>query len=159
MRHHAVKALAILSFLAAAAAVAQGVRMNAVAKGEFAVKLQPLTFEGADPDAGLGRMSIDKTISGDLTATTKGQMLSAMSSVKGSAGYVALERVTGTLAGRTGSFVLQHNAFMNRGVPSLSIVVVPDSGTAGLAGIQGDFKIEITGGKHWYEFVYSLPQP
>jgi hypothetical protein len=159
MRHQVVKALAILSFLAAAAAVAQGVRMNAVAKGEFAVKLQPLTFEGADPDAGLGRMSIDKTISGDLTATTKGQMLSAMSSVKGSAGYVALERVTGTLAGRTGSFVLQHNAFMNRGVPSLSIVVVPDSGTAGLAGIQGDFKIEITGGKHWYEFVYSLPQP
>lgn len=159
MRHQVVKTLAILSFLAAAAAVAQGVRMNAVAKGEFAVKLQPLTFEGADPDAGLGRMSIDKTISGDLTATTKGQMLSAMSSVKGSAGYVALERVTGTLAGRTGSFVLQHNAFMNRGVPSLSIVVVPDSGTAGLAGIQGDFKIEITGGKHWYEFVYSLPQP
>lgn len=158
MRHQVVKTLAILSFLAAAAAVAQGVRMNAVAKGEFAVKLQPLTFEGADPDAGLGRMSIDKTISGDLTATTKGQMLSAMSSVKGSAGYVALERVTGTLAGRTGSFVLQHNAFMNRGVPSLSIVVVPDSGTAGLAGIQGDFKIEITGGKHWYEFVYSLPE-
>lgn len=159
MRHQVVKTLAILSFLAAAAAVAQGVRMNAVAKGEFAVKLQPLTFEGADPDAGLGRMSIDKTISGDLTATTKGQMLSAMSPVKGSAGYVALERVTGTLAGRTGSFVFQHNAFMNRGVPSLSIVVVPDSGTAGLAGIQGDFKIEITGGKHWYEFVYSLPQP
>lgn len=131
--------------------------MPYLAKGTFEVNLQPLPFEGADPAWMLGRLSIDKEISGDLVATTKGQMISAMTATKGSAGYVALERVTGTLNGKKGSFVLQHNGLMNRGMPSLSVVVVPDSGTEELAGLEGEFKIIIEGGKHSYEFNYRLP--
>jgi hypothetical protein len=84
-------------------------------------------------------------------------MISAMTATKGSAGYVALERVTGTLNGKKGSFVLQHNGLMNRGTPSLSVVVVPDSGTEELAGLEGEFKIIIEGGRHSYEFNYRLP--
>ena len=98
------------------------------AKGTFDVKLLPLADAHAEA-AGLGRMSIDKQFHGDLEATSQGQMLSAMSSVKGSAGYVAMERVTGALAGRNGSFVLQHSATMDRGAPTLTVTVVPDSGT------------------------------
>ena len=130
--------------------------MTQVAKGTFEVKLQPLSFEGADPVWKLGRMSIDKVIVGDLVATTKGQMASAMTETKGSAGYVAIERVTGTLNGKKGAFVLQHSGIMNRGAQSLSVVVVPDSGTEELAGLEGDFKIIIEGGKHSYEFAYRL---
>jgi len=93
----------------------------------------------------------------DLVATTNGQMLSAGTSVKGSAGYVAIERVTGVLADKHGSFVLQHTGTMSRGVPSLSVTVVPDSGTEELTGIDGDFKINIVEGAHFYEFTYRLP--
>lgn len=131
--------------------------MNKIAKGTFVVKLLPLTVEGQPEGTKLGRMAIDKTISGDLVATTAGQMLSAMSEVKGSAGYVAIERVDGTLNGRKGTFVLQHSGTMNRGTPSLSVAVVPDSGTGELAGLIGEFKIIIAEGKHSYEFSYSLP--
>jgi len=102
-------------------------------------------------------MSIDKQIAGDLVGSSKGQMLSAFTGTQGSAGYVAIERVEGALAGRAGSFVLQHNATMNRGVPSLSVTVVPDSGTGALAGLAGDFKIIVADGKHSYEFSYALP--
>lgn len=130
--------------------------MTQVAKGTFEVKLQPMSFEGADPAWKLGRMSIDKVIAGDLVATTKGQMLSALTGTKGSAGYVAIEHVTGTLAGKKGTFVLQHNGIMNRGAQSLSVVVVPDSGTEELAGLEGEFKIIIVDGKHSYEFSYRL---
>src|SRR5262249_37184666 len=119
--------------------------------------LKPLPLEGADAATKLGRMSIDKQISGDLVATTQGQMLSAGTETKGSAGYVAMEVVTGTLAGRHGTFVLQHSAMMNRGAPSLSIRVVPDSGTGGLAGIEGDFKIDVVDKQPFYEFHYRLP--
>jgi len=133
--------------------------MTPIAKGEFTVQLQPLAFEGAPPEARLGRMTIDKQITGDLVATTRGQMLSAMTAVTGSAGYVAIEQVTGTLLGRSGSFVLQHHGLMDRGTPSLTITVVPDSGTGDLSGLRGEFKIQITGGKHLYEFAYSLPAP
>jgi Protein of unknown function (DUF3224) len=131
--------------------------MTQIAKGTFVVALQPLSFEDQGPESGLGRMSIDKQIAGDLVATTKGQMLSAMSSVKGSAGYVAIEQVTGVLAGKKGSFVLQHSGSMRRGAPSLSVTVVPDSGTEELAGIEGELKIDIVEGKHFYEFAYRLP--
>lgn len=131
--------------------------MNQVAKGTFVVKLTPLTFEGAEAESTLGRMSIDKQISGDLTASTQGQMLSAMTGTKGSAGYVAIEKVSGTLNGKSGSFVLQHTGLMNRGEASLSVVVVPDSGTGELAGLAGEFKINIVDGKHYYEFLYSVP--
>lgn len=127
--------------------------MTQLAKGTFVVSLQPLPFEN---EAQLGRMSIDKQISGDLVATTKGQMLSARTDVKGSAGYVAVEKVTGALAGRQGSFVLQHTGIMNRGVASLSVTVVPDSGTGELAGIEGEFKINIVEGSHLYEFAYRF---
>ena len=128
------------------------------AKGTFEVTLEPLAV--ADPEAGekLGRMSFKKKFSGDLAGTSKGEMLSATTDVKGSAGYVAIERVTGTMAGRQGSLVFQHSAVMDRGNPQSTIVVVPDSGTAGLAGIAGSFRIDIKDGKHFYEFEYTLPE-
>jgi hypothetical protein len=130
--------------------------MYSVAKGKFTVKLVPLPFDGQPGNAKLGRTSIDKQITGDLVATSSGQMLSAMTDTKGSAGYVAIERVQGTLQGRKGSFVLQHTGTMNRGVPELSVTVVPDSGTEELVGLIGEFKIIIADGEHGYEFAYSL---
>lgn len=131
--------------------------MIRVARGEFVVKLLPLTFEGVPEGSRIGRMSINKSISGDLVATTVGQMLSVMTEVSGSAGYVAVERVDGVLEGRRGTFVLQHTATMTRGTPSLSVTVVPDSGTGELVGLAGEFTILIADGKHSYEFEYSLP--
>ena len=131
--------------------------MSEIAKGEFVVKLNLLTFEGQPEGSKLGRMSIDKNITGDLIAITKGQMLSAMSEIKGSAGYVAIERVEGSLKGKKGTFVLQHTGTMNQGSPSLSVTVVPDSGTGELVGLAGQFNIIIAGGKHSYEFKYTLP--
>jgi hypothetical protein len=133
--------------------------MTHTARGEFVVSMKPLAFEGADPGFRLGRMSIDKQISGDLAANTMGQMLSATTSTDGSAGYVALERVTGVLNGKRGTFVLQHTGTMSRGAPSLVVVVVPDSGTEELVGLEGEFKINIEEGKHSYEFTYRLPAP
>jgi Protein of unknown function (DUF3224) len=124
------------------------------AKGTFEVKIEPL----ADPGPSIGRMSIDKQFHGDLEATSKGQMLSSMSSVKGSAGYVAMEHVIGTLSGRHGSFVLQHNGTMDRGKPHLTVTVVPDSGTDQLTGISGSLTIEIVDGKHFYVFEYAIAE-
>lgn len=126
------------------------------ASGPFDVKVSPLPAYNTE-DASLARMSIDKQFKGDLEATSKGEMLSAGSVVKGSAGYVAIERVTGSLAGRTGTFVLQHSATMNRGVPQLSITVVPDSATGDLIGLTGTMMINIDAGKHSYDFDYNLP--
>jgi len=127
------------------------------ASGSFEVKLIPIKDEG--DDAGLGKMSIDKQYHGDLEATGKGIMLSSAATVvKGSGGYVAMERVTGTLKGRSGSFVLQHSGTMTRGTPQLSVTVVPDSGTGQLEGLTGTMNIKIDEGKHSYEFEYSLPQ-
>jgi hypothetical protein len=124
------------------------------ATGSFTVKLEPQKDEPADPQ--LARRTIDKQFSGDLDGTSRGQMLSAMSEVKGSAGYVAIEKVTGALNGRSGSFVLQHSATMNRGVPQLSITVVPDSGTGELAGLHGSMQIIIKDGQHSYDFEYAI---
>ncbi len=126
------------------------------ASGTFDVKLTPQADDGGD--AGVGRMSIDKQFHGDLEGTSKGQMLSAMGSVKGSAGYVAMERVTGNLKGRSGSFVLQHSGTMTRGEPQLIVSVVPDSGTGELAGLAGTLTIKIAEGRHSYEFEYTLTQ-
>jgi Protein of unknown function (DUF3224) len=127
------------------------------ASGAFDVKLTPQAAE--DGDAGLGRMSIDKRFHGDLEGTSKGFMLaSGTTIVKGSGGYVAMERVTGTLKGRSGSFVLQHSGTMTRGTPQLSVTVVPDSGTGQLERIAGTLTIKIADGKHSYEFDYTLPQ-
>ena len=130
--------------------------MTMHASGPFDVKLTPQPAE-PDIDGGLGRMALDKTFHGDLDATSKGTMLSAMTDVKGSAGYVALERVTGTLHGRRGSFVLQHSGTMDRGVPTLTISVVPDSGTDELVGLSGTMAIVIEQGTHNYGFDYELP--
>ena len=128
--------------------------MTTEAIGTFEVKLAPLSIE----EPTLGRMSIDKVFSGALTGTSKGEMLTAASVVKGSAGYVAVERVTGTLDGRSGTFSLMHMGIMNRGAPQLSITVVPDSGTAGLDGLSGSMTIDRSDGKHAYGFTYALPE-
>ena len=130
--------------------------MTMHASGPFDVKLTPQPAE-PDIDGGLARMALDKTFHGDLDATSKGTMLSAMTDVKGSAGYVALERVTGTLHGRRGSFVLQHSGTMDRGAPTLTISVVPDSGTDELVELSGTMAIVIARGTHNYGFDYELP--
>lgn len=132
------------------------VPMPTHASGAFDVKMNPQPAIEGD-DSNLGRMSLDKQFHGDLEATSKGQMLAAMTEVQGSAGYVALERVTGTLHGRKGTFVLQHFGIMDRGEPQLTITVVPDSGTGQLAGLSGKMAINIAEGKHSYDFEYTLP--
>jgi len=130
--------------------------MTARATGTFDVKLTPAT-EGKGEASPLGRMTIDKQFHGDLEGTSKGEMLTAMTAVKGSAGYVAIERVTAALRGRKGTFALQHSGIMTRGAPSLTITVVPDSGTDQLAGLAGKMAIIIgADGKHSYEFDYTL---
>lgn len=132
--------------------------MNQLAKGPFEVKLAPQKADNPQAEgSGHGRMSIDKRFVGDLEATSQGEMLSFMSTIKGSAGYVAMERVTGLLGGRKGSFVFQHSGTMNRGTPELSVTVVPDSGTGELTGLSGSMKIIIApDGKHSYEMTYAL---
>ena len=127
--------------------------MTSRASGSFDIELAP---QPTDAGPAVGRMSIDKRFRGDLDATSKGEMLSHRSSIEGSAGYVAIEHVTGTLDGRRGSFVLQHSGAMDRGEPSLVVTVVPDSGTDGLVGLVGHMNIIIEGGAHSYEFDYDL---
>ena len=104
----------------------------------------------------IGRRRITKTFEGDLTGESRGEMLSAAGQVKGSAGYVALERVEGTLEGRKGTFVLKHDGSMDRGAPSLEVRVVPDSGTGELEGLRGRMQIDIVEGKHLFTFDYEL---
>jgi hypothetical protein len=131
--------------------------MTTRASGPFDVKLAPLDPYNREEGAGLSRMSIDKEFKGDLAATSRGEMLAVGTAVKGSAGYVAVERVTGTLHGKRGTFALQHNATMDRGAPALNIIVVPDSGTGELAGLTGTMNIVIAdGGKHSYAFDYAI---
>ena len=127
------------------------------ASGPFDVKLAAQGTPDKADGSTLARMSIDKQYHGDLEASGKGEMLTAGTEVQGSAGYVAIERVTGTLKGRSGSFVLQHSATLTRGAPVQNITVVPDSGSGQLTGITGKLTVIIEGGKHSYEFEYSLP--
>jgi len=129
------------------------------ATGPFEVSLKPLPMDTDSDSQLLGRMSIDKQFRGDLEGSSKGQMLTGGTPIKNSAGYVAIERVTGSLKGRTGSFILQHTGIMNRGSPSLVITVVPDSGTGQLEGIRGTMTIKIDGGKHSYDLNYTLGTP
>jgi hypothetical protein len=135
--------------------------MLAHATGPFEVKVTPLPPEEKVGDPSIGRMSLDKQFHGDLEGTSKGQMLAAMSDVKGSGAYVAIERVTATLhtasGPRTGTFALQHTGTMTRGTPHLTITVVPDSGTAQLNGLAGHLTINIADGNHSYDFEYTLP--
>ncbi|HEU4328706.1 MAG TPA: DUF3224 domain-containing protein [Roseiflexaceae bacterium] len=130
--------------------------MTQHARGTFEVNLIP---QADEQDAVPGRLLLDKRFQGDLAATSKGQMLSALTSVEGSAGYVAIEQVSGTLHGRSGSFVLQHSGTMNRGTQHLTISVVPDSGTEELTGIAGTMTIAIKDGQHSYELSYTLAEP
>jgi hypothetical protein len=125
--------------------------------GKFEVKLSPLSFSSQGIDLiKLSRMAVYKRYKGDLQATSKGEMLSVMTSVKGSAGYVAIEQVAGTLSGRKGSFVLQHFGTMNKGKDRLILEVVPDSGTNQLSGLVGTMVNRVEDGQHFYEFDYEL---
>ena len=125
--------------------------------GQFEVKMEPLasTFKGQG-GVQIARMALDKHFRGELDAHSVGEMISAVTSIEGSAGYVAIEQVTGTLAGRQGSFVLQHYGIMNRGESHLTLTVVPDSGTDELVGLVGTMNIRIKDGQHIYEFGFEL---
>jgi uncharacterized protein DUF3224 len=128
------------------------------ARGTFEVKLEPHPPSGKAQAANLGRLSIDKRFHGDLEASSLGEMLAAGTDVEGSAGYVALERVSGNLHGRLGSFILQHHGLMARGASELTISVVPDSGTDQLAGLMGKMTITIVDGQHLYDFEYAFAE-
>jgi hypothetical protein len=163
-------ALAALAALAAAIltpgltiaqqAVQAQARTSHVAKGTFTVRMEQLSDSGfGDGNASLGRLSLDKTFEGGLVGVGKGEMLPALTQTKDSAAYVAIERVTGTLNGRKGSFVLQHSGQMDRGAQRLVIRVVADSGAGDLVGLEGTLTmIRIKAGKHYYTFEYSLPE-
>ncbi len=124
------------------------------ARGTFTVDMKPLT---PTPAEGIARYSAEKEIHGDLEGTSKGEMLSAGDLKSGSAGYVAMEMVTGTLAGKHGSFALQHFATADASGRKMNVIVVPGSGTGDLQGITGSFTIQIEGGKHSYDLEYTLP--
>jgi len=124
--------------------------------GEFSVQMRPETSSAIADGSGIGRMSLDKQYHGALSATGKGEMLAYMDSQLGSGVYVALERVEGTLEGRHGNFLLHHRGIMERGAPALAVAVVPDSGRDGLEGLVGTLNIRIEGGKHYYDFDYTL---
>jgi hypothetical protein len=145
------------SQLAASSTIHQQPVMTMRARGTFEVQLTPQASGGDAADSALGRLSMDKQFHGDLEGSSGGQMLTAMTPVEGSAGYVAIERVTGSLHGRVGTFVLQHSGTMARGQQQLAIAVVPDSGTSELEGLVGQMVITIAGRKHSYDFEYTLP--
>ncbi|MGB6687237.1 MAG: DUF3224 domain-containing protein [Terracidiphilus sp.] len=134
-------------------------RMTSHASGTFEVKTTPLLPEDATGGAAIGRFALDKQYHGDLEAISKGQMLGAGDPGTGTAGYVAMEHVTGSLNGRGGSFALQHTGTMGGGKFDLKVIVVPGSGTGELSGIAGTMTILIAGGKHSYEFDFALPEP
>lgn len=133
--------------------------MQTKATGTFEVKMTPQTWAETQPDAAksLSRFLLEKVIHGDLEATTQGQMLAAGDGKPGGSGvYVAVEKVTGTLHGRNGSFVFHHTGVMTNGSPDLKINVVPGSGTDELHGLAGEMKMQIENGQHHYEFLYTL---
>ncbi len=129
--------------------------MTQHAHGTFTVDVKPLT---PAPAEGLARFSINKQIHGDLEATTQGEMFSGGDPKQGAAGYVAIEVVTGTLAGKHGAFALQHSATMDASGLKMTVIVVPGSGTGELKGLAGTFTIHIDKGQHSYDFDYTLPQ-
>ncbi len=146
-------AISVRADAGASEAIQKEVTMTA--RGTFEVKMTP---QPQDDSAGGGfdRLFGEKQFHGELEAVSKGQMLAARTAVEGSAGYVALELVTGKLNGKRGSFVLQHKGTMRRGVYNMNVTVVPDSGTDELTGIAGTMTIIIEGGKHSYNFDYTL---
>lgn len=151
-------ALLILVVASPESALAQQVsRTSVVARGTFEVELEPAGEADTRDGVSLARMSLSKRYAGDLEGTAEGEMLTALTPIDGSAVYVAIERVTGTLHGRSGSFVLHHRGVMDRGAQRLEIAIAPDSGTGDLTGIAGIFTLEIVEGEHRYELEYSLP--
>lgn len=129
--------------------------MTKQASGAFDVKVVPQT-DDKPMDPTIGRMTLDKQYHGTLEGTGKGVMLTGGTDVEGSGVYVAIERVNGKLDGESGTFLLQHGGTMTRGVPHLTITVVPDSGTGELVGLAGKMMINIVDGKHFYEFEYTI---
>lgn len=127
---------------------------EATAQGEFSVTMMPMESAAAAVDS----VALSKSYSGDLVGDATGLMLAIRTPVEGSAGYVAMELVTGTLDGRRGSFALQHSGILDAGSPALTITVVPDSGTGALTGLRGSLKIDIRDGKHYYCLRYTLPE-
>lgn len=149
--------MAAAALLAVSTASHSGEPMSHKAIGTFNVKMTPVGEADTQDGVSLGHLLLEKTFEGDFVGTGKGAMLTALTPEKGSAGYVAIERVTGTLNGRAGSFAMQHSGTMDNGAQQLSITLVPGSGTGALAGIRGVFKLRIEGGKHYYELEYTLP--
>ena len=132
-------------------------KVNGHASGSFEIKMVPQPVTEEEKKTISVRMTSDKQFHGNLEGTSTGEMLGVFTAVKDSAGYVAMERVSGTLKGRTGTFILQHSSTMERGTQHQSITVVPDSGTDQLVGLAGSMIIKIIDGKHFYEFDYTLP--
>ncbi len=130
--------------------------MTQLAKGSFEIVMTPAPAGEGAGRLSVGRMLIDKKYQGDFTGTGQGEMLSAGNPAAGSAGYVAIEHVTGTLNGRSGGFALQHNGVMHAGASNLAITIVPGSGTGDLFGIEGKLKLDIVDRKHFYEIDYTL---
>ena len=171
MRASTIRILAFAIFCAVMVSViaAQSAQTNSTqrgtlvtkhASGTFDVKVIPQKPDNKEAEAAnFQRLSLDKQFHGDLEADSKGEMIGSMSDVKGSGGYVAMERVTGALSGRKGTFVLQQSGTMTGGIPKMAVTVVPDSGTGELTGISGSMTIRIEeGGRHFYDFEYSLPE-
>lgn len=130
--------------------------MTQHATGTFDVKLLPLAADVHDGKSPIARMSNDKVFHGDIEGSSQGQMLMLGTPVQGSAAYVSIEVITGTLQGRSGTFALQHNGIMTRGVGQLAVSVVPDSGSGELTGLSGTFNIRIEKGVHYYDLDYTL---
>jgi hypothetical protein len=151
-------ALCLLLFVVAAAAAEKDTLMSDHATGTFEVKIVPETVAGKTSSPGLSQMSIDKTFHGDLEGSSVGSMISAGDPKAGEAGYVAMEKVTGTLKGHAGSFALMQRATMSGGTAAMEVTVVPGSGTDALKGLAGTFVIHIDNGKHSYDFDYTLPK-
>ena len=145
----------IAAVVLAMAVPGQGETVMQHATGAFEVKMTPQAQDEAGGVA-MARMRVDKVFSGGLAATASGEMLTAAGGVKGSAAYVVIERVTGTLDGKAGSFAFMHSATMNRGVPEQRITVVPDSGSGALAGLAGSMTMTITADGHFYDLAYTL---
>jgi Protein of unknown function (DUF3224) len=146
-----MRALLIAAFIASPVFAGE-TAMTRHAKGEFTVKMTPVT-----DDAGLGRMTLEKTFNGPLAATGKGEMLTAMGA-DGGAAYVAAERVSGTLDGRVGTFMLVHRGVMTKESRDILVTIAPGTGTAALTGITGTLAIDIRDGKHFYDLAYTLPE-
>ena len=168
MRSNRLGTLAVLPFLLFGVVAVQVIAsdeaqdqesstMTHHATGSFTVQIAPQAPDAGHESTAVGRMTLDKIFDGDLVGTSLGQMLAFRSAVEGSAGYVAMERVTATLAGRKGSFTLQHSGTMAGGDQHAEITVVPDSGTDGLVGLAGTMTIRIEDGGHFYDFEYTLP--